>query len=125
MLSDYRALDLTDEKGIFGGYMLAQLGMEVLAVEPPGGSTVRADSGLLWQAYARGKQSVELDIAADRERFLDLVRQADFLFESCTSAERARLGLDYESLSAVNPRLIVVSITPFGTTGPRANWPAN
>lgn len=125
MLSDYRALDLCDEKGIFCGYMLAQFGIQVLAVEPPGGSTVRTEAALLWQAYARGKQSIELDISADREAFLELVRDVDFLIESCSSSERERLQIDFETLAAVNPRLILISVTPFGTTGPRVDWPAS
>ena len=124
MLSDYRVLDLTDEKGIFCGYMLAQLGAQVLAVEPPGGSALRSDNPLLWQAYARGKQSIELDMERDRERFLDLVQNADFLVESCSSSARKALGLDYKTLAGINPRLIVVSITPFGSSGPRTDWPA-
>ena len=124
MLSDYRVLDLSDDKGIFCSYMLAQLGAEVLVLEPPGGAAIRNDSELLWQAYGRGKQSVEIDIAHERERFQSLIREADFLIESATASEREALGISYESLSAINPRLIVVSITPFGTGGPRSDWPA-
>ena len=124
MLNDYRVLDLTDKDGIFCGYILAHLGAEVVMLEPPGGRPERSQDELLWQSYARGKASLEIDIALERDRFVDLVRQADFLIESCTQSEREQLGLGYEELAAINPQLIVVSITPFGTAGPRSDWPA-
>ena len=124
MLDDYRVLDLTDQNGIFCGYILAYLGADVVMLEPPGGRSERVQHELLWQSYARGKASLEIDIAAERESFAELVRQSDFLIESCTQTERQRLGLGYEELAAINPRLIVVSITPFGTGGPRSDWPA-
>lgn len=124
LLGDYRVLDLSDEKGIFCGYMLAQLGAEVLFLEPPGGAVMRDNAELLWQAYGRGKQSVEIDIVEERERFECLVRDADFLIESATGSQREALGLGYDDLSTINPRLIVVSITPFGIGGPRSEWPA-
>ena len=124
MLTDYRVLDLTDQKGIFCGYILAHLGAEVVMLEPPGGRPERREDELLWQSYARGKVSIEIDIAHERELFIELVRQSDFLIESATHVERQRLGIAYEELSEINPQLIVVSITPFGTDGPRSDWPA-
>ena len=124
MLSDYRVLDLSDGTGIFCSYMLAQLGAEVLIVEPEGGSPVRKNDELLWQAYGRGKKSIALDIVAERSRFEQLVEQADIVIESATSAERETSGLDYLTLSKLNPGVIVVSITAYGTIGPRSDWPA-
>ncbi len=124
MLNDYRVLDLTDGSGIFCGYVLAHLGAQVVALEPSGGRPERVDQELLWQSYARGKQSLELDIDSELERFEALVRQSDFLLESYSQEDRDRLDLNYEQLAEVNPRLIVVSITPFGTGGPRSDWPA-
>lgn len=124
MLDDYRVLDLTDSSGIFCGYILAHLGAQVVALEPPGGRSERVDHKLLWQSYARGKQSLELDIEGERERFEVLVRQSDFLIESYNQKERDKLALNYEQLAEINPQLIVVSITPFGTDGPRSDWPA-
>ena len=137
MLSSYRVLDLSDRQGMFCGYVLAHLGAEVIAIEPPGGSsarfappfrgdTGRADDGLWWQAYARGKSSCVLDLANghDRGRFLELAADADFVIESFARADARALGVDYERLAAANPRLIVVSISPFGRTGPKADWPA-
>ena len=122
---------------MFCGYVLAHLGAEVIAVEPPGGSTARRqppfrgdtgepEDGLWWQAYARGKSSCVLDLASaeGRGRFAELAADADFVIESFGSADARALGVDYETLSARNPALIVVSISPFGRTGPKADWPA-
>ena len=64
MLNDYRVLDLTDGSGIFCGYILAHLGAEVVALEPPGGRPERQEQKLLWQCYARGRASLEIDISA-------------------------------------------------------------
>ena len=133
MLSGYRVLDLSDERGLFCGYLLAHVGAEVIAIEPPGGSSARriaplddAGESLWWHAYGRGKSSQEIDLAsaAGREAFDGLVRDADFVVESFTSSERNRFGVSYEQLAKLNPQIIAVSITPFGTTGPKANWPA-
>ena len=86
MLSACRVLDLTDERGQLAGMMLAQLGADVIAVEPPGGARSRhlEPSPALHLAYNRGKRSVVLDLAedTDRRRFLDLVTTADVLVES-------------------------------------------
>ena len=137
MLSSYRVLDLADQQGMFCGYILAALGAEVIAVEPPGGSPARAlapvagggngpEGSLWWQAYGRGKSSLELDLGSDSDgaRLRDLAADADFLIESFPSADARRLGLGYETLAAVNPGLICVSVSPFGRTGPKAGWPA-
>lgn len=135
MLSKYLALDLTGANGMFCGYLLAHLGCEVIAVEPPGGSPARRmaplsnnqpDSSVWWAAYARGKQSTELDLTSSegRRAFLDLVAQADFVIESWTQSEAERLDLSYQTLAEINPQIIVVSITNFGRTGPKADWPA-
>ena len=137
MLSAYRVLDLADQRGMFCGYILAHLGAEVIAIEPPGGSAARfaapfahgagsdAD-GLWWQAYARGKASCQLDLAdpAGRRRLHELAAGADFLVESFAAHEAQAFGVDYETLAAINPALIVVSVSPFGRTGPKADWPA-
>ncbi len=132
MLNQYRVLDLTDERGICCGYLLAQLGAEVVAIEPPGGSPVRdclpvhGEAGLWWEAYARGKQSLELDLESSegRAQFEALLAEVDFVIDSRTPAERERLGLGYDHLASINPGLILVSITPFGHSGPKAEWPA-
>lgn len=134
MLSGYRVLDLTDQQGMFCGYILAHLGAEVIAIEPPEGSSVHKippfvgedGDSLWWQAYSRGKQSLilDLDSADGLAQLRDLVAGADFLIESFSNSDIKKLGLDYDSLAKLNPELIVVSITAFGRTGPKADWPA-
>lgn len=136
MLSPYQVLDLSDERGLFAGYILASLGAEVIAVEPPQGSSARrvgpyaagpeGDVSLTFAAYARGKRSLAIDLASPsgREELLRLAAGADVLIESATPGEMARLGLAYADLAAINPALIYTSISAFGQTGPKATWPA-
>lgn len=133
-LSPYRVLDLTDHRGLLAGRMLGQLGAEVVQVEPPGGSTARRvgpftddaapDNSLYWSAYASAKRGVtcDVDTTEGRDLLLQMAAKADFLLESATPGVMARRGLAWEDLRAVNPRLIHVSITPFGSTGPKAEW---
>ena len=138
MLSPYRVLDLTDERGLLCGRILADLGADVLQVEPPAGNSARRvgpfyrdepdpERSLYWWSYAAGKRSITLDPAVpDGKALLErLVRSAHFLIESGGPGELAALGLDYEELAALNPGLIVVSITPFGQTGPYAAYAAS
>ena len=81
---------------------------------------------LWWQAYTRGKEIRELDLATESGliAFRALAADADFVIDSFSSAERERLGLGYDALAEINPALISVSITPFGSSGPKADWPA-
>ena len=138
MLSPYRVLDLTDERGQLCGQILADLGAEVILVEPPDGSTSRrmapfagdtaaAERSLWFWSYNRGKKSVVADIetAEGQARILELAAGADFLVESFAPGQMERLGLGYEALRELNPKLVMVSITPFGQTGPRASWAAS
>ena len=137
MLSSYTVLDLADERGILCGFMLAELGANVVCVEPPGGSRARTcgpfaegladdERSLFWWAYARGKRSVVLDLETleGQARLRALATKVDVLIESRTPGEMARLGLDYASLSAANPGLVYVSVSPFGQEGPKARWAA-
>ncbi|HLZ72769.1 MAG TPA: CoA transferase [Dehalococcoidia bacterium] len=125
MLSPYRVLDLTDNRAALGAQILADLGAEVITIEPPGGSPERGDppganAGLQFAAYNRNKRSVTLDLdAADgRATFLDLVATADFLFENDEPGAMAARDLGFEALRQHNPRLIYVAISPFGQDGP-------
>ena len=122
MLSCYRVLDLSDERGLFCGHVLGQLGADVVHVEPPGG----LERSTTWLAYTRGHRSVALDLEddTDRERFRYLARGADALVESGDPGFWEACGLGYEDLSAVNPGLVWVSITPFGSHGPKADYAA-
>jgi crotonobetainyl-CoA:carnitine CoA-transferase CaiB-like acyl-CoA transferase len=107
MLSPYRVLDLTDERGILCGKILADLGADVIQVEPPGGNTARRmgpfyhqevhpDRSLFWWAYAANKRSITLDLTThDGQALLKrLVKSADFLIESSAPGELAALGQD-------------------------------
>ncbi len=124
MLTPYRVLDLTDDRGHFAGFLLAQLGAEVIAVEPPegqrarrqapfAGGTIDPERSLQHWAYNRGKRSVVCD---DPAFLAELAAGADVLIE-CGAQP-----VDLEALRAANPALITVSLTPFGADGPKADW---
>src|SRR6266404_8207465 len=132
LLAGYRVLDLCDERGILCGKALADMGAEVIAIEPPGGNPARrwppfaddqadTETSLFWLAYAASKQSLVLDLEhdGDRDRFRTLARTADIVIESFGPGGMEHLGLDYAELSRDNPGLILTSVTPFGD-GPRA-----
>lgn len=131
MLAPYRVLDLTTEKGLFCGKILADLGAEVVKVEAPGGDRARTigpflgriphpERSLYWLAFNGGKKSITLDLAtADgRDIFMQLAGLADFVIESYDPGYLAHLGLDYAVLARTNPRLVLTSITDFGQSGP-------
>lgn len=125
MLIPYRVLDLTEQGGQLAGLLFAQLGAEVILVEPPEGSPARDDE-LWWDAYARGKRSVVCDLATEdgRQGLRDLARGADVVLESAGPGVLGALGLGPDDLHAVNPGLVYASITPFGWDGPKAAWAA-
>ena len=135
MLQHYRVLDLCEGISQFAGYLLASLGAEVIAVEPPGGVRSRHDGpfvddepdperSLAHWAYNQGKQSVTADLTTDegRQRLLELVRGADALVEDAPVGHMGTLGLGYDDLAAVNPAIVHASVTPYGSTGPRSTW---
>ncbi|WP_419841084.1 CaiB/BaiF CoA transferase family protein [Candidatus Poriferisodalis sp.] len=135
MLQHYRVLDLCQGISQFAGYLLASLGAEVIAVEPPGGVRSRhlgpfvddepdPERSLTHWAFNQGKRSVTADVAGDagRRRLLELVRGADALIEDAPVGHLAALGLGYDELAAVNPAIVHASITPYGSTGPRSSW---
>lgn len=138
MLEGCRALDLTDEKGFLCGKMLADLGVEVVKVERPGGDPARRigpfwhdipdpEKSLYWIAYNADKRGITLDLGSTegREIFLGLARGADFVIESFDVGTMDRLGLGWSALREVNPRLVLTSITPFGQTGPYSGYKAS
>lgn len=137
MLEAYRVLDLTDVRGQLGGMVLADLGADVIRVEPPDGSEARrvgpfADDGpeggcsLSFAAYNRNKRSIQLDFSTDggRATFLDLVRGSDVVLDSGLPALLDELNLGYEVLREANPQLVQVRVTPYGNDGPHAGIPA-
>ena len=115
--------------GPWAGQVLADLGAEVTKVESPEGDDTRrwgppfvGDDAAYFHATNRGKHSVVADFAthAGREAVLGLVREADVLIENFKLGGLAKYGLDYETLHAINPRLVYCSITGFGQDGPYA-----
>ena len=137
MLRGYRVLDFTDERGLLAGQILADLGADVIHIEPLGGSRARRrgpfvddreapDGSLLWWAYARNQRSIVLDLEEDRDRATlgRLVASADFLIESESPGVMETRGLGYPDLRDDHPALIYVSISPYGQSGPKARLPA-
>jgi crotonobetainyl-CoA:carnitine CoA-transferase CaiB-like acyl-CoA transferase len=136
-VAPYRVVDLSDERGQLCGHLLAALGADVILVEPPGGSSSRRvgpfvadlegpERSLFHWAYNRGKRSMVLDASASegRQQLLDLIAEADVLVESAAPGHLDALGLGRDVLEAINPGLVHVSITAFGTDGPKASWAA-
>ena len=125
VLDGVRVLDLSS--GPVGGVatmILGDFGAEVLKLERPGGDPLRSlTAAPMW---LRGKRSVEADLttADGRARLLELSAQADVLVTTFRPSTVERLGTDYGTLAAANPRLIYCSITGFGPRGPYAEYPA-
>ena len=134
-LAGLRILELTQVMaGPFCGQVLADMGADVVKVEPPetGDSTrrslgfrMRGEDTAAFLAVNRNKRSVALDLkdGAHRAAFQRLARDADVVLENHRPGVAARLGADYATLSALNPRLIHASISGFGQTGPYAQRP--
>jgi len=131
-LSGARAVDLADEKGELCGRLLAHLGADVVRVEPPGGAASRrlppfapdGKTSLYFAHRNADKRGVTLDIeqAAGRGLLHRLVANADVLIETHAPGYLASIGLDPAQLVERYPRLIVVSITDFGQTGPYRDY---
>ena len=122
-LSPYRVLDLTDDRGQYAGFILAQLGADVICVEPSQGHRSRRlapfihdeegeNQSLFHCAYNRGKRSV----VVDDSQLCDLATGSDVLIEC------GAMDVDLEALRAANPALITVSISAFGQAGPKSDW---
>lgn len=133
LLHDLRVIDLTGHLAEAAGRVFADLGAEVIKVEPPDGCASRFhgdtdDDGVTWhwRHWGRGKRSVVLDLdAPDGAAHLDaLLANADVLLESATAVERTRWGIEPADITSRHPSLVHVSVTPFGTTGPLADAPA-
>ena len=126
-LEGLRVLDVTQVMaGPFCTMMLADLGADVIKIEPPAGDSTRTMPGAVgtdspsFNAVNRGKRSVVLNLKTPegQDALKRLARTADILVENYRPGVLAALGLDYESLEALNPRLIYASISGYGQTGP-------
>ena len=125
-LSDIKVLDLSRVLAApFCGQMLSDLGAEVIKVEAKGGDDTRTWGTHYFRAINRGKKSIIVNLKDPRGQAIikQLADKSDVVLENFKVGDLSRYGLDYESLSATNPRLIYLSITGFGQTGPRAAQP--
>jgi len=134
-LAGLRVLDMSGLAGQYCGKLFADLGADVILVEPPGGSAVRREGpflderahpeySLTFGYLNAGKRAIGLDLDhPEGQRVLKaLAAKADLLIESDKPGVAARRGLDAAALRALSPRLVVTSITPFGQTGPFAQY---
>jgi len=137
LLSPYRVLDLTDEKGLLCGRILADLGADVIKIEKVGGDRARdigpflnddIDRGksLFWYFYNLNKRGITLNIesADGREIFKELVKRSHFVIESFEPGYLDTMGIGYEQLENINSGIIVTSITAFGQTGRYSKYKA-
>ena len=116
------------------GTHLADMGADVIKVEPPSGDYIRQmtwpiieGSSLLHWHIHRGKRSITLDLRTEeaQEIFRDLVRDADAVIEAMRPGALARRGLGFEDLVEINPRIVFCTISGYGMTGPYANLPSH
>jgi formyl-CoA transferase len=134
-LKHLRVLDVSQiMAGPFCSMLLGDMGADVIKVEPPGsGDQTRRAMGFRLKGFDslgfinmnRNKRSIALNLKteAGREVFYKLVRTADVLVENYRPGAASRLGIDYATLKAINPRLIYASISGFGQTGPWSQRP--
>jgi crotonobetainyl-CoA:carnitine CoA-transferase CaiB-like acyl-CoA transferase len=132
-LADVRVLAIEQfGAGPWGTLQLADLGAEVVKIEDPasGGDVGRyvppfqeGEDSLFFETFNRGKKSVSLDFRNPDARavFHDLVRASDAVYSNLRGDQPAKLGLRYEDLRDVNPRIVCCSLSGFGMTGPRAS----
>jgi crotonobetainyl-CoA:carnitine CoA-transferase CaiB-like acyl-CoA transferase len=137
MLSHLRILDLTDGGASLAGRILSDLGAEVILIEGPEGVASRRqgpfaddiedpERSLEFWSNHRGKRSLRIDLRGEAgcESLKRLARQSDVWIDDRSFPGLAEVGFDPASLSVLAPRLIHTLITPFGETGPKADWAA-
>ena len=110
--------------GAYAGMILASLGADVVKIETESGDPFRFAGGA-FAGYNRGKRGMVLDLKHDgaKDAFFEMVAQADVVLDNYRLGVRERLGISYERLREVNPRIVVVSITGYGRQGPQASLP--
>jgi len=135
ILGDLRVLELADEKGQWCGKLMADMGADVIKIEPPGGAPERRigpfyqdqphpERSLYFWHYNSSKRGITLDIEKDtgRDVLRSLVATADIVLETFPPGYLSSLGLGYEQLRSINPSIIMCSLTPFGQNGPWAQY---
>ena len=132
-LEGVRVLELARfQAGPRGGMLLSDLGAEVIKIEPPGGEETRRHPPMVrgqsvyFSVYNRGKKSICLDLrsAKGKEVFAALVPKADIVLENFRPGVMTAMGFAYEQLRALNPGIILVSVSGFGQYGPYRDRPA-
>ncbi len=137
-LAGCRVLDLTTPLGHLCGKILADLGADVVKIEPPGGDAGRFRSpfypdasgtsqSLFWLAYNNNKRGITLNLESSDGRAIltRMAKEADFLLESFPPGYMDSLGIGFEKLAAQNAKLVYTAITPFGQTGPYRDFQGN
>ncbi len=138
LLSDLLVLDVTNDLGLFAGRMLGELGADVIRVEPPAGSEVRArqpfldgergiERSLYHLHFNVNKRGITLDLTQPRgiELYRHLAQRADVILETFPPGEADARGIGYEQLRELQPSLVYTTITPFGQEGPMRDYRAN
>ncbi len=135
MLEHLRVLDLTDDRGLVAGRLLADLGADVVQLEPFGGSSARwaapvvagTDRSMFWETYAAGKRGVclDLDTEGGRAAAEQLLVAADVFLTSLPSAWLEARDLSPGAVGARHPGLVYTVISPFGLSGPKAGFHAS
>jgi len=136
-LQGLRVLDLSDEKGQYCTKLMADMGADVIKIEPPAGDPVRRigpfyhdeedlDKSLYWFVLNTSKRGLTLDITTPRgaDLFRRLAVTADFVVESFAPGTMDQLGLGYEVLQQQRPNLILISVSNYGQTGPYRGYAA-
>jgi formyl-CoA transferase len=133
-LADLRVLELGSLiAGPFCGQLLGDFGAEVIKIEPPGqgdpmrvwGRQAEGEESLWWPVVARNKKAITLDLRQDEGQAVlkELIGKSDFLLENFRPGTLEKWGLGWPEISAVNPGLIMIRVSGFGQTGPRARDP--
>ena len=135
-LTGVRVIELANDPIAWAGKLLADMGADVILVEPPGGDRARGygpflddepgeDRSLYWWHYHTSKRSVTLDLddPGDADRFRTLLGTADVLLEAEPRHRLAALGLDYDDLTAIRADIVHASVTPYGRNDPKSDRP--
>ena len=132
-LAGVRVLELARyQAGPRGGMILSDLGAEVIKIERLGGEETRKNppvvrgQSIYFTVYNRGKKSLCLDMrtAEGKQIFTDLVKQSDIVLENFRPGTMAAMGFSYDELKAINPKIILISVSGFGQYGPYTDRPA-
>lgn len=134
-LAGRRVLELADESGVYCGKLFADMGADVIKIEPPGGDPTRnlppfwqdvpgPERSLFFLYMNTNKRGITLDLARAEGQaiFRRLARAADVIVETFPPGRLGKLGVGYETLKSENPRLVLTSITGFGQTGPHRDF---